>query len=87
MDPFEVECVDDKNFPNELPLNKRPKKGQIYHITKMDYLRGHGSILGVQLEEIDLSDCAPYLYFAASRFKPVVPPEEIEEVELEEMIA
>jgi hypothetical protein len=50
-----------------------------------------GGMLGFQLAEIDLSDCVPYLYFAASRFKekePVVEKKE-EKVEVleEELIA
>ena len=78
-------CVNDKNFPNEIPIHKRPKAGEPYTIVKMDKLLGFGGIMGVQLEEIDLSDCAPYLYFAASRFAPLAPKEEIKEEELEEI--
>ena len=76
-------CINDKDFPSEIPTSKRPVKGKKYTIIKMDKLLGHGSIMGVQLEEIDLSDCAPYLYFAANRFAPIIdaPINEIEEFE------
>ena len=76
-------CVNDKDFPSEIPISKRPVKGKEYTIVKMDKLLGHGNIIGVQLEEIDLSDCAPFLYFAASRFSPIidVPVKKIEETE------
>lgn len=76
-------CINDKDFPSEIPTSKRPVKGKEYTIVKMDKLLGHGGIMGVKLEEIDLSDCAPFLYFAASRFAPKIdaPVKKIEEPE------
>lgn len=78
-----VICIDDSNFPNEIPLNKRVKKGEIYTIIKINKLNGYNGILGVQIEEIDLSEYAPYLYFALSRFAPINPESIIEEEEVE----
>lgn len=79
-------CINDKDFTSEIPLNKRPKFNEEYTIIKMDKLNGHGGVMGVQLEEIDLSSCAPYLYFAANRFAPIVPDSVLEE-ELEDILA
>ena len=78
-------CVSDIGFPSEIPVSKRPKKGEEYTIIKMDKLNGHGGIMGVQLEEISLEGCAPYLYFAASRFAPITPDKELEAEVREEM--
>lgn len=78
-------CVNDSNFPNEIPIHKRPKKGNPYTIIKIDKLLCHNGIMGVQLAEIDISDCEPYSYFAASRFAPIVPPTPVEIEELEEI--
>lgn len=78
-------CVNDKDFPSELPISKRPKLNEEYTIVRIDKLNGHGGQMGVQLEEIDLSSCAPYLYFAASRFSPLNDKKEIELEKLEEL--
>jgi hypothetical protein len=78
-------CINDKDFPSEIPLNKRPKLNSEYTIVKMDKLLGFNNIMGVQLAEISLEDCAPYLYFAASRFTPIVPLEPIKDEILEEI--
>jgi len=78
-------CIDDEGFPNEIPLSKRPKKNEEYTIVKIDKLNGHGGIMGVQLEEIDLSSCAPFLYFSARRFAPLEPDKELQEEVREEL--
>lgn len=87
MDHIHVLCINDKDYPSEIPVSKRAVKGQEYTITKIDKLLGMGGIMGVQLAEIDLSDCAPFLYFAASRFAPIVYPEPVEIEELESIPA
>jgi hypothetical protein len=63
-----VICINDKDRPNEIPLSKWIKKGNEYNVVKADYMNMQNKILGYQLQEIDLSGCFPYLYFAASRF-------------------
>jgi len=78
-------CINDKDFPNQLPLSKRPKLNEEYTIVRMDKLNGDGGKYGVQLAEIDLSACAPYLYFSANRFAPLVPDSVLEE-ELEDIL-
>ena len=76
-------CVNDSGYPNEIPVSKRAVKGETYTIVRMDKLLGVGGIMGVQLAEIDLSGCAPFLYFAASRFAPLTYPDTVEVEELE----
>lgn len=68
--PQEVICINDKDRPNEIPLSKWVKTGKTYtviHIAKMAIQGGYG----VQLQEIDLSDCSPYNFFGAHRFAPL----------------
>lgn len=80
-----VECISDIGRPNEVPLSKWVKKGSFYNVVKVVTHVCQGGIKGYELAEIDLSGCAPYLYFAASRFSIPVPEEELEE--MEELIA
>ena len=61
-------CLDDKNRPNEIPISKWIKEGQEYTPDKLMKCNVQGGILGISLKEIDLSDCAPYLYFRITRF-------------------
>jgi hypothetical protein len=82
-----VVCINDKDRPNEIPTSKWIEKGKEYTVIKADYMNMQNKILGYQLQEIDLSGCFPYLYFAASRFaiKEDQPEKELEkEVEFEE---
>ena len=67
---FEVVAVNVENRPNEIPISKWIKKGVTYTVKKMDYMNIQNRILGFKLEEIDIDDCFPYQYFAASRFRP-----------------
>ena len=41
---------------------------------------------GFQLQEIDMTGCEPYLYFAANRFGVPVDPEELKEIEQFEFV-
>lgn len=66
--PFKVICLNDSNKPNDIPSSKWVKKGHIYTVIKVDILNMQNKQIGFQLEEIDLSDCFPYLYFISSRF-------------------
>lgn len=61
-------CIDDKNRPNEVPLNRWVKKGEQYTITQIDYMNTQNRIIGVKLMEIDNDDLFPYQYFRGSRF-------------------
>ncbi len=78
--PFKVICLNDSHRPNDIPTSKWVKKGETYHVTKVDRLMLQGGALGFQLQEIDLSDCVPYIYFSATRFGiPIDPMEKHEE--------
>jgi len=76
---MKVECVNSSNRPNDIPTSKWVVKGNEYTVIKAAKLPMQGGLLGFQLAEIDLSDCVPYLYFAASRFKEKDPLPEKEE--------
>ena len=81
-----VECIDAANRPNDIPTSKWVVKGNEYTVIKVAKMNMQGGLLGFQLAEIDLSDCVPYLYFAASRFKIKEPlPEKKEEKETSEV--
>lgn len=66
--PFSVICQNDSDRPNDIPLSKWIKKGETYTVIKVDILNAQNKQIGFQLEEIDLSDCFPYLYFLSLRF-------------------
>ena len=70
---MKVICVDSSNKPNDIPISKWIVKDQEYTVIKAAKLPIQGGILGFQLAEIDLTDCVPYLYFAASRFREKEP--------------
>ena len=61
-------CINDKDFPSEIPTSKRLKLGEEYTITKVMKCNVQGGLLGFAVAEIDLTGCAPYEYFAANRF-------------------
>lgn len=66
--PFEVMCMDDSNRPNDIPTSKWVKQHNIYTVTKVGRFNVQNGLIGFILKEIDLSDCAPYIAFAAWRF-------------------
>jgi hypothetical protein len=68
--PQEVICINDQDRPNEIPLSKWVKKGKVYTVIRIVKMVIQGGY-GVQLEEIDLSDCYPYQFFGAYRFTPL----------------
>ena len=67
-----VICINDSNKPNDIPTSKWVTKGKEYTITKILNMVVQGNIIGVELAEIDLRDCAPYRAFALSRFGIIV---------------
>jgi hypothetical protein len=79
-----VVCIDDSNRPIGIPLEKWVENGKEYTIVKFVRMCAQNNILGVELEEVDLSGCFPYEYFSAKRFVPINPKEKIEEA-LEEI--
>ncbi len=76
------------NRPNEIPISKWLVKNQKYTVLEVVKCKMQGGLLGFKLEEIDLSGCFPYLFFAANRFRlPKEDEVEVEELQFEEMIA
>lgn len=77
-----VICINDADRPNEIPLNRWIKKGEIYHIIQIDAMNAQGGIYGCKLEEINNDDLVPYEYFRLDRFAvPVRLSEEEEALE------
>lgn len=70
---MKVICINDSDRPNDIPLSKWVKKDQVYTVIEVAKLSMQSGKLGFKLAEINLDGCFPYLYYAASRFRPVVP--------------
>lgn len=68
--PQEVICINDQDRPNEIPLSKWVKKGKTYTVVRIVSMVVQGGY-GVELQEIDLSDCSPYNFFGSHRFAPL----------------
>jgi len=60
-------CINDSNRPEDFSINKWVKKDNEYHITHVYYHVEQG-ISGVELAEVDLKDCEPYISFKMDRF-------------------
>jgi len=85
---MKVICINDKDYPSEIPFSLRPKKGCEYTVVEAMKCAVQGGLLGYKLAELDLGNqCFPYLYFAASRFRPVQETPDLEEVNQLELIA
>ena len=80
---MKVLCINDSNRPEDIPTSKWVKKGQIYTVSGHAYCTRQQYLLGLKLEELDISNCFPYQYFAADRFVPAETPEQLEEIGLE----
>lgn len=65
---IECVCIDDKNKPNEIPIEKWVKEGEKYHITYIYMMTNQNNIKGCDLSEIDLTGYDPYNCFKLSRF-------------------
>lgn len=61
-------CLDDKNRPSEIPVEKWVKENEIYHITWIFKQLNQPGIKGVELAEFDISSCEPYNCYRLSRF-------------------
>ena len=61
-------CVNDKNIPQDFKdKSKWVKKDSGYTIVRVLFI-SKSNTLGIELNEIDLSNCDTYLYFRANRF-------------------
>jgi hypothetical protein len=67
---MKVICINSKNRPDRIPVEKWIKEGEIYTVVNAMLMNIQVNKVGVQLAEIDLGeDCFPYNYFDADRFK------------------
>lgn len=71
---FKVVCVNDADRPDGIPTSKWVKKGIVYTVIEVKKLSMQNGMLGFKLAEINIDDCFPYQFFAASRFVPFIPP-------------
>jgi hypothetical protein len=78
--PFKVICLDDKNRPDGIPTSKWVKKGEPYTVIQVTKLDLQNGLLGFKLAELNIDDCLPYQYFAATRFGVPVSEKKLEEV-------
>jgi hypothetical protein len=84
--PFRVICINDANRPDGIPTSKWIKEGQEYSVILVMKMLVQGGILGFKLEEINIDDCFPYQYFAATRFGIIVTDNMMLEMELEKLL-
>ena len=68
---LKVICIDDKHRPENIPVNKWIREGEIYTIIKVQRMVFQNMIQGVKIAEINIDDCFPYNCFALSRFRPL----------------
>lgn len=82
-----VICKDASGRPNDIPTSKWVVKGNEYNVIGVYKMNMQGGILGFELAEISLEDCAPYKYYAANRFviKELKVEEKVEEKFAEEL--
>ena len=73
---MKVICINDKNRPNEVPMNRWVKKNEEYTITSVMFMTIQNTY-GCKLAEINNDDLFPYQFFALNRF--AVSKTEIEE--------
>jgi len=73
---MKVICINDKNRPNEVPLNRWVKKDEEYTIIAVTFLTIQNTY-GCKLAEINNDDLFPYQFFALDRF--AISKSEIEE--------
>ncbi len=91
---LEVICINAKNRPNEVPVNRWVKEGETYHVIEISKLNMQQGIYGCKLAEINNDDLFPYQYFRLDRFAVSITDELLEQVledidisELEEILA
>lgn len=63
-----VICIDDRHRPNEVPVNRWVKKGEMYHVIEISRMNMQGGAYGCKLAEINNDDLFPFQYFRLERF-------------------
>ncbi len=76
-----VICIDDSHRPNDIPTSQWIVKGNEYTVIGVYKMNMQNGILGYDLAEINLNGCAPYKYYASSRFRVKELKPEVEAVE------
>ena len=61
-------CINDKNRPKEIPIEKWIVKGNKYHVTFIYNMINQKGILGCTISEISLDDLEPYNCYNLARF-------------------
>ena len=61
-------CINDKDRPSEIPVEKWIKEGEKYHVTHIFKMMQQPMIQGCELKERDISDCIPFNCFRIDRF-------------------
>lgn len=64
---IKTKCINDRHRPNDFPISKWLKKDNEYHITHV-YYHPEQQIQGVEIAEINMKDCYPYVSFKIDRF-------------------
>ena len=85
---MKVICINDRNRPKQVPIEKWIKEGEMYTVTKTTLMNIQRNKIGFKLAEIELDQsCFPYEYFSADRFvmAPEVQVKAHQEVKLEEV--
>lgn len=76
---MKVICIDNSGRPESIPLSKWIVKGKEYTVIQVDKINMDPGVYGYKLEELNIDDCFPYLYFRSTRFS--IPTEELELIE------
>jgi hypothetical protein len=82
-----VLCINSKDRPSEIPISKWVKENEVYTVTKAYTCITQNNIQGYELAELSLDGCAPYKFYAASRFIPLTEEDVLEEVEVEKLLS
>lgn len=82
---MKVKCVNSKNRPNEIPINKWVEEKKTYTVIDVVKCNSQNGTLAYILEEIDISGYAPFVGFASYRFSTILPEVVIESLELQEL--
>ena len=86
MDSFKVICINANNRPNEIPTSLWIERGAKYTVVNAEVMNLQNRLLGFQLSERDLTECFPYTFFAANRFKAFTEEDAQAEKEVEELL-
>lgn len=61
-------CINDKDRPSEIPVERWIKDGETYHVTHIFKMMQQNMLQGCELKELDISDCIPFTCFRIDRF-------------------